>query len=145
MVLACPSASFSLPETRIGLYAAAGGLSRLVHLIGLPLTSEIALAGRTLGASEARDLHIVNRVSETGESLVREALELAERVALRASPDAIIVSKSGIREGLEGGVEGASVRTEERWGGVLQGGENLKEGVAAFVGRRGPQWVDSKL
>ncbi|KAI9654579.1 MAG: hypothetical protein M1831_005340 [Alyxoria varia] len=145
IILASPHASFSLPEARVGLYAAAGGLSRLVQLIGLPLASEIALAGRTLSATEARDLRIVNRVSESHGSLVDEALEMARGVAEEGSPDAVVVSKSGLREGLEGGVEGATRRTEERWGGALGRGVNFREGVAAFGERRRPRWVNSKL
>ncbi|CAK7206724.1 hypothetical protein SEUCBS139899_009530 [Sporothrix eucalyptigena] len=144
MVVASPTAKFSLPEASRGLYAGAGGLARVVRNFGMQLASEIALAGRILTSQELEKLGFC-RVSKTQASLVEEAVTLAKAVAAQ-SPDAMIVTRSGLRQAWEtGSVERASQLTEERYGKALMEGENMKIGTAAFAAKKVPQWVASKL
>lgn len=110
--------------------------------MGLPRASELALTGRVLTATEAENWGIVNRVVE-GE-VVEAAVEMARKVA-GMSPDSVIVTREGLRSAW-GRRIGEAV--EKVWGGVgrgLLGGVNIKEGLGAFVERREPVWVDSKL
>ena len=145
MIVASPNARFGLPEAQRGLYAAAGGLSRIVRLCGLTVASDVALAGRVLSAQEAANYHIANRVSKSHQSCVPEAIELAQAVA-NVSPDAAIVTRHGLRESLEeGNVERASQRTEARYGEGLRTGENIRIGLEAFAMKKKPAWVPSKL
>ncbi|KAL1890747.1 hypothetical protein Sste5346_008072 [Sporothrix stenoceras] len=144
MVIASPTAKFSLPETSRGLYAGAGGLARAVRIFGMQLASEIALAGRILTAQELERFGFC-RVSKTQESLVDEAVAMAKAVGLQ-SPDALIVTRSGLRQAWEtGSLERASQITEERYGKALMEGENMKIGTAAFARKEQPKWVPSKL
>lgn len=145
MIIASPNATFGLPEAMRGLYAGAGGLSRLVRLAGMTVASEIAMSGRFLSAQEAVQYSIANRVSQTHESVVKEAVELAAKVA-SLSPDAIIVTRHGLRESWEqGSVERASQATDSRYGAGLRDGQNLAIGLRAFAEKKAPQWVPSKL
>ncbi|OWP03172.1 enoyl-CoA hydratase [Marssonina coronariae] len=145
IVLASPLASFGLPEATVGLYAAAGGLPRLGRTAGLHVASEMALTGRRLTAPEARAYRLVNRISRSPETLVPEAVEMAERVA-GLSPDAVVVTRAGIREGLEvGSVEEATRRTSERYDRALYEGENMAIGLEAFGAKKKPVWLPSKL
>lgn len=143
LVLAAPSASFALPEVKVGVVPLAGGLPRLVRTVGKPRAMEMALTGRTLGASEAREWGLVNEVC--GEDVVGKAVELARTVAGN-SPDGVLVSRRGVLFGWEGmGVEEGTERLiREEWSRI-EGKENMKEGVRAFVEKRRPRWVDSKL
>ncbi|CAK7231622.1 hypothetical protein SCUCBS95973_007980 [Sporothrix curviconia] len=144
MVIASPTAKFSLPEASRGLYAGAGGLARVVRNFGMQLAGEIALAGRIMTAQELEKFGFC-RVSQTQQSLVEEAVTLAKAVAAQ-SPDAMIVTRSGLRQAWEtGSVERASQLTEERYGKALMEGENMKIGTAAFAAKKQPQWVASKL
>lgn len=128
-----------------GLYAGAGGLSRLVRLAGMTVASEIAMAGRFLSAQEAAQYNIVNRVSKTHESVVDEAVALAAKVA-SLSPDAIIVTRHGLRQSWEqASVERASQETEVRYGAALRDAPNIAIGLKAFAEKKQPQWVPSKL
>lgn len=62
------------------------------------------------------------------------------------SPDSVIVSKKGVELGWEGiGVEDGSQQLIEGLWKEMKGGENLKEGLRAFVEKRAPRWVASKL
>lgn len=145
LLIASPNATFALPEASRGLYAAAGGLSRLVRLIGVPLASEVALAGRRLTAADALRLNLVNAISATPESVVEEAVAMASRIG-ELSPDAVVVSRHGLRMAWEeGSVEAAARRTEEVYGRGLREGENLRVGLRAFREKKRPEWVASKL
>jgi enoyl-CoA hydratase/carnithine racemase len=145
MTVASPKAQLGLPEALRGLYAAAGGLSRLVRLVGLPLASEIALTGRRLTAEDALKHGVINKISKTHESVVEEAIELAKLIG-ELSPDAVIVTRSGLKQALEtGSVERASQITADKYGKVLMQGENIKIGLTAFAQKQKPKWVPSKL
>lgn len=145
MTIASPTATFSLPEASRGIYAAAGGLPRLVHTVGLPLATEIALTGRILTAPEALEYKLINRISKTPESLIEEAIEFAKMIE-EISPDAVIVSRAGLRQAYKtADVEAATREIEEVYNEKLQAGENRVEGLMAFKEKRKPVWVPSKL
>jgi enoyl-CoA hydratase/carnithine racemase len=145
MLVASPQASFGLPEAKRGLYAGAGGLSRLVRITGLPIATEVAMTGRVLSATEALKYNIINKVSATHASVVDEAVDLAKSIG-EMSPDAIIVTRSGLREALEqGSVERASQITQEKYGRALALAENTTIGLDAFAKKQKPNWVASKL
>jgi enoyl-CoA hydratase/carnithine racemase len=145
MIVASPRASFGLPEASRGLYAGAGGLSRLVRQCGMVLASEVAMAGRQLTAEEAARYLIVNKVSKSHETVVDEAVEMARKIA-SLSPDAIIVTRHGLRQAWEtGSVERASQLTADAYGAKLAKAENTLIGLQAFAQKKQPQWVPSKL
>src|SRR3990170_2598884 len=62
LVLASETASFGLPEPRVGLAALAGGLHRLPRQIGAKPAMGLILTGRRIPAAEALALGIVNEV-----------------------------------------------------------------------------------
>lgn len=144
MVVASPTAKFSLPEAKRGLWAAAGGIPRAVRIFGMQKASEIALAGHIVSAQEAQH-HGFARVSKSPESLLDEAVELAKAVT-EMSPDAVIVTRHGLRETWEtASVERAAQITQDRYGKGLLQGENLMIGLMAFLTKENPEWVPSKL
>ncbi len=143
MVLASPDALFALPEVKRGVVALAGALPRLIRTVGRPRAMEMALTGRTLSAKEAESWGLINRVVEGG--VVEAAVEMAKSVA-ENSPDAVIVSREGIKIGWEGvGAEDGTRIWGETWYPRLTRGENMKEGVRAFVEKRKPKWKEAKL
>ncbi|KAK4109650.1 ClpP/crotonase [Canariomyces notabilis] len=142
-------ARFGLPEVTRGVIALAGALPRLVRTVGRQRAAEMALLGRTgYTAQQMREWGLVNFVvdKEKGEGdVVEVAVKLAEEVA-RNSPDAVIVSREGLRLGWEG--IGPDVATDVLGRGMygrIDGGENMREGVKSFVEKRKPVWKDSKL
>lgn len=103
------------------------------------------MTGRKLSAEEALRFNLVNKVSKTQDSVVPEAVEMAKLVAGQ-SPDAIICTRSGLREAWEtGSVERAVTLTEQRYSTALRDGENLKIGLDAFAQKKQPKWVAAKL
>jgi len=70
---------------------------------------------------------------------------VAEAIA-ENSPDSVLVSREGIKLGWEAiGAEDGTRFLAENWYPKMDGGENMKEGVLAFVEKRKPRWVASKL
>lgn len=77
--------------------------------------------------------------------VVRKALEYAQTIADN-SPDSVIVIRDAVLSAwYDGSVENATRMAEERWSKKLNEGENIREGVRAFVEKRAPRWVNSKL
>lgn len=153
LIVAARSATFSLPEVKRGVWAGAGALPRIARTIGRPRAMEMALTGRTVSADEAREWGLVNVVTEDypldGEVMerpvVKKALEYAEMICAN-SPDSVIVSRAGVIQGYEdGSAENGTRVASEIWGRRINEGENIKEGVKAFVEKRVPRWVPSKL
>ncbi|KAL9600337.1 MAG: hypothetical protein Q9219_003287 [cf. Caloplaca sp. 3 TL-2023] len=157
IVLASPDAVFALPEVKVGVVALAGALPRLVRTVGRQRAMEMAVTGRGVRAEEMKGWGVVNEVvsaasdsgavgdGDAGEAVTKRAIEVAEMIC-RNSPDSVLVSKFGVEMGWAGiGVEEATERvTRDGWG-RMEGGENMREGVKAFVEKRRPRWKDSKL
>jgi enoyl-CoA hydratase/carnithine racemase len=144
LIIAHADSTFSLPETSRGVVAIAGVLPRITMLLGLQRASELALTGRVLTAREAKEWGLVNEVVEEG-NVVDVALRWADKI-LRQSPDSVIVSRAGLRAAFGAdGADGGMNKVEEGIWQELQAGENIREGLKAFVEKRDVKWVDSKL
>ncbi|KAH6659076.1 enoyl-CoA hydratase [Truncatella angustata] len=150
MVVASEGARFALPEVTIGVIALAGALPRLVRTVGKQRAAEMALAGGRYTAAEMREWGLVNEVVPDGDAgqrtrVLSKALEWAARIAGN-SPDAVIVSREGLKLGWEGFDAEKAVDVHMKgWYARIDKGENMKEGVRSFVERRKPKWVNSKL
>lgn len=154
IVIASSRAVFGLPEVKRGVVALAGALPRLVRTVGKQRAMEMVLTGRMVGAVEAEKWGLVNSVVEIGEgdgeeqigrAVVGKALGVAGEIAGN-SPDSVLVSREGVKLGWEGiGADEATAMLNETWVKRLYEGENIKEGLRAFVEKRKPVWVDSKL
>jgi len=64
-----PSTRIGLPEVKLGIYPGWGGSVRLPRLVGTPAAMDMMLTGRTLSASAARSIGLVDRVVEPGQLL----------------------------------------------------------------------------
>ncbi|RDL40019.1 uncharacterized protein BP5553_04359 [Venustampulla echinocandica] len=145
MVVASPTAAFGLPEATVGLYAAAGGLPRVVRNCGMQIASELALTGRRLTAQEALNFNLINKISASQESVVEESIDMAKKI-VALSPDAVLVTRAALRQAWEtGSVERSTQLTAERYEALLFEGENMKIGLKAFKNKEKPQWVPSKI
>lgn len=144
LVVASEDAVFALPEVKRGVAAIGGALPRLIRTVGLQRVSEMAMTGRNVSAQEFERWGVVNLVVPK-EKVVEDATRLAEAIA-RNSPDAIICTRAGIRQGWESAsVERAVEVTLEREWAELQRGENIVEGLRAFGEKRSPVWKGSRL
>jgi len=58
-----PSTRIGLPETQLGIFPGWGGSARLPRLVGAPAAMDMMLTGRTLSASVARGIGLVDKVA----------------------------------------------------------------------------------
>lgn len=145
LVIASATAKFCFPEVKRGVAPFAGAMPRLVRTIGKQRAMELMLTGRVLPAQEAKEWALVNVVCPEGRNVVDEALEWAKVIA-ENSPDSIIVTRQGVNWGWEGvGADEGTRISNILWHPKLMAGDNIKEGLKAFVEKRNPRWTDSKL
>ena len=120
--------------------AAAGGIQRLSRYIGSVVAQEMMLTGRRISETEALNMGIVNAVTPD-KKLIETALSKAQEIA-SVSPSAVKATKRVLndlakRENLPASLE----FSREVLADLLQT-EDLREGVAAFVEKRAPKWVN---
>jgi len=143
LILAHSESVFALPETSRGVVAISGLLPRLALIVGMQRASELALTGRVLSAHEAQSWGLVNEVVDG--DVVERAIEVARKI-VGMSPDSVIVSRAALRGAWDGaGVDDAATKVENGVWKQLQAGENIQEGLRAFVEKREAKWVASKL
>ncbi|MFI5626992.1 enoyl-CoA hydratase/isomerase family protein [Nocardioides sp. NPDC051685] len=98
--LAAPSARFAAAFTQLGLSAGQLGTSWLLpRLVGSGLSAELLLVGRTMEASEAERVGLVNRVVPA-DDLLAAALSMASDVAA-LPPEAVRATKADLVTNLE--------------------------------------------
>ena len=137
MIVASETARFGLPEVTIGVIPGAGGTQRLPRAVGKALAMEIILNNRVLSAQEALGFGLVNRVVPP-ERFLEEALSLATEIASRA-PLAVRAAKQAINQSYE--LPLADGLHEERQAFYnLFASHDQKEGMAAFLEKRKPEW-----
>jgi len=137
MIVASESAQFGQPEINLGIIPGFGGTQRLTRTIGKPLAMEMVLAGRYLNAEEALAHGLVNHVYPV-ETYLEEALKLAAKVAAQA-PLAAQLAKEAVNKALETSLH-EGLHFERRLFQMLFASEDQKEGMAAFIEKRAPQW-----
>jgi enoyl-CoA hydratase len=131
-------ALFGFPEVGLGLLPGAGGTQRLARLVGPGKAKELILTGDPVNASEAKSIGLVERVVPRG-SAVSEASKIAKRVLLRG-PVAVANAKKAINYSLSLGFKDG-LEFEARLFGELFLTQDKKEGVAAFVEKRKPNFI----
>ena len=88
-----PGAVFSVREARLGLAADVGTLQRLPKIVGFgSRVRELIFTGEDFGAAEAARIGLVSRIATSDETLFREGLAIAQRIASN-SPVAVRGSK----------------------------------------------------
>jgi enoyl-CoA hydratase/carnithine racemase len=98
VIVAADHARLGLPEPRVGLMAAAGGVHRLPRHIPLKVAMGLMLTGKPLTAAEALRVGLVNEVVPQAE-LLRAAERWAKEI-LECSPLSVQATKQAALEGL---------------------------------------------
>jgi enoyl-CoA hydratase len=137
IILAADNAKFGQPEITIGVLPGAGGTQRLTRFVGKSKAMEMCLTGRTMDAAEAERSGLVSRVVGV-DHLMDEAIKLAERIAGMSAPIAMMVKESVNRAYETTLTEG--IRFERRLFHAAFAIEDQKEGMAAFVEKRQPDF-----
>lgn len=135
--IAADGARLGQPEVNLGLVPGFGGTQRLLRLAGRAAALELCLGGAPVDAARALQLGLVNRVVP-GAELEPETMKLATQLAhaaplaLRGVLDAVVLGgECGLEEGLQ---------FETAQFALLFASEDMREGTAAFLEKRKPQF-----
>jgi enoyl-CoA hydratase/carnithine racemase len=123
---------------RRNLLPESGGSWLLPRLVGWAKASEMFFRGLTLNAQQCKEIGLVNEVVPQ-DQLMATAKQWAQEVAVNA-PMAVQATKRMMRQGLyenyETTVDHLMVHLQ-----TLFGMDDFKEGVAAFLEKRDPQFT----
>jgi enoyl-CoA hydratase len=137
LLVAADDAVFGQPEIRLGVIPGAGGTQRLTRAFGKAKAMEIILTGRNLPAREAEAHGLITQLVPR-EATVPAALELAARIAA-LPPLAVMAAKEAVNRAFELSLE-AGLEFERRNFFLLFGSEDQREGMAAFMEKREPDF-----
>ena len=129
MRYASDDAFFVIKEIDLALTADVGTLQRLPHLIGHGQANELALTGRKLGAAEAANMGLVNRVFETSQELLAEVRALAAQIAAK-SPLAVRGTKEMLLYSRDHSVEDG-LNYVATWNGAMLHVEEITKAAMA--------------
>ena len=137
ILIAAESAKFGQPEITLGILPGMGGTQRLARSIGKAKTMDLVLTGRMMDAKEAESCGIVSRIVPTAD-LLEETLKIAEKIADYSLP-AVLAAKEAVVEAFETPLA-SGLKHERRLFHASFATDDQKEGMAAFVQKRGAQF-----
>jgi enoyl-CoA hydratase len=137
IIIAADNARFGQPEIKLGVIPGIGGTQRLTRAIGKAKAMEMILTGRMMDAGEAERAGLVARVVPAAE-LLAEAMNTAVAIASMSLPS-VMLAKEAINRAYETTL-GEGVRFERRAFQLSFATADRKEGMAAFVEKRAPNF-----
>ena len=138
-VIAADTAKFGMPEVNLGVMPGIGGTQRLARLVGRSKAMDMQLTGRFMGAEEAERAGLVSRVVPA-KKLLEEAQAAAGKIAEKS-----MLATRAIKEAVHAADDmplSAGLLFEQRLFNGLFATEDQKEGMAAFLEKREPQFRD---
>ncbi|MYM55451.1 enoyl-CoA hydratase [Thalassovita mangrovi] len=138
-IIAADTAKFGQPEVNLGVMAGIGGTQRLTRAIGKAKAMDMNLTGRFMDAEEAERSGLVSRVVPA-KKLMEEAMAAAAKIAEKS-----MISVMLIKEAVDKSFEvplAEGLLMERRMFHSLFATEDQKEGMAAFIDKRTPQFRD---
>jgi enoyl-CoA hydratase/carnithine racemase len=137
-IIASETARFGQPEINLGVAPGIGGTQRLTRFVGKSKAMDMILTARMMDAAEAERSGLVSRVVPA-DKLLDEALAAAVKIAGQ-SPLAVAMNKELVEAAYETTLT-TGVALERRLFHSLFAFEDQKEGMAAFVEKRKPNFT----
>jgi enoyl-CoA hydratase len=137
IVIAADTAKFGQPEIKIGVIPGAGGSQRLPRAVGKAKAMDMILTARTMDAQEAERAGLVSRVVPAAK-LLDEALSAAAAIASFSLPS-VMMAKEAVNRAFEAPLA-EGILFERRLFHALFATEDQKEGMAAFLEKRKPEF-----
>ena len=132
VVVAGPTAKFSMPFTSLGLVPEAGSSMLFPQLVGHQRAAKIFLTGESFSASDAREMGLVGEIADDPRT---KALEIAEKIA-QQPPQAVINTKALMKAGKHDATA-AVMRAEFEIFALALQSEEAAEAFMKFMSKRG--------
>ncbi len=134
---AAPDARFGLPEVRWSIYPFGGATVKLAQQVGHVHAMDLLLTGRLIDAATAAQINLVNRVVER-DRLLPWAFETAGMITAN-SPTAVQAVRQQISASVADYARSREA-LEQELGDRVRHSPHFKEGVAAFLEKRKPDY-----
>jgi len=131
-----------LPEVSLGVLPGTGGTQRLVRVVGKSRAIELMATGELFDFETARELGLIDRlfVADTGASFMEQALAYARQFTTPGrAARAVGRIKRSVQSGAEIPFEYGLALERELQQQLFQS-EDAREGIAAYVEKRKPQF-----
>jgi len=138
-IICSDTAKFGQPEINLGVMAGMGGSQRLTRFVGKSKAMDMNLTGRFMDAQEAERSGLVSRVVP-GKKLMEETMGAAQKIAEKS-----MITTMAVKEAVNRSYEttlAEGLLFERRVFHSLFATEDQKEGMAAFIEKREPQFRD---
>ncbi|MBT3257075.1 MAG: enoyl-CoA hydratase/isomerase family protein [Deltaproteobacteria bacterium] len=136
-IYASENAKFGQPEINLGVIPGFGGTQRLSRLVGKAMAKELCMTGAIIGAGEAKEIGLVNKVFPA-DALWAETMKIAKQMAGKGR-----VSMKAIKNCIDRGFE-VDIRTgqfmEADNFAICLSSPDGKEGMSAFLEKRKPEF-----
>lgn len=132
-IIASENAKMGLPEVSLGLIPGFAGTVRLSRAVGIRRARELTYTGDMIGAPEAFQMGLVNKVVPATE-LLPTVFKIAEKIASRA-PLAVAAAKKSIHQAWDMEIEEAQKNEAEHFAELFSS-HDVKEGTRAFIEKR---------
>jgi enoyl-CoA hydratase len=131
-----------LPEVNLGVLPGTGGTQRLVRIVGKSSAIELMATGRTFDFDEAKQMGIVNEIHDAADraAFLEQVLEYARRFT---PPNMASKAVGNIKRAVQTGAElpfQEALAVERELQQLLFQSEDAKEGLAAYIEKRKPQF-----
>ncbi|MSR36765.1 MAG: enoyl-CoA hydratase [Gemmatimonadetes bacterium] len=136
--LASDNSRFGLPEVGLGIIPGYGGTVRLARLVGLGRALEMILTSDMIDATRAAEIGLVSAVVPRADLLAR-AKELLRRVT-KNGPVAVRLAMESAYRALDVDLRSA-LEHEAGLFGLLASTADMREGMAAFLEKRKPEFT----
>jgi len=136
--IAVEHARLGQPEVHLGLIPGGGGTQRLPRLVGKGRALQLILTGGIIDAPEAHRIGLINEIVVPAAGLIGRAEAILGEIA-NNGPLAVRLALEATNRGMDASqTEGLAL--EAAYFGLLAGTDDKKEGTAAFLEKRAPQF-----
>jgi len=136
--LATEDVQMGFPEVTRGIVPGWSGTQRIPRLIGLTQATSLVLTSERISGPKAVQIGLATKLIPPGDP-DEYALKYAAELAQSQAPVAVMLAKRLLNKGAEVPSD-VGLEMEAAAQGVLFGTEDIKEGVAAFLGKRKPEF-----
>jgi len=132
VVVAAPTANFSMPFTSLGLVPEAGSTKLFPELVGYQRAAKIFMTGESFGAQAALEMGLIASIDSDAE---RAALAIAQQIS-EQPPKAIMNTKALMKAGSHDAVA-AVMRAEFQLFALALQSEEAAEAFMKFMAKKG--------
>ena len=133
-------AKITTAAPKLGLPAEYGVSWILPRLVGVTRANDLLLSGRVVTGRETADWGLWNEVCDDGAACLAAARSWARRLVTTTGPHAVATTKRQVTDDLLRHDPAASIADSLRLMNDAMGTDEYREGIAAFVERRDPNF-----